>query len=52
MRSITPRLRQKGLDLENLDDNLAYAKYLYEKEGLRPDVFQMLKPYLLKTAHW
>ncbi|MEK9131938.1 MAG: hypothetical protein AAB447_03445 [Patescibacteria group bacterium] len=27
---------KKGLDLENLDDNLAYAKYLYEKEGLRP----------------
>jgi hypothetical protein len=25
-----------GLDLKKVDDNLAYAKYLYEKEGLKP----------------
>ena len=25
-----------GLELSNLEDNLAYARYLYEKEGTRP----------------
>ncbi len=25
-----------GLDLHNIDDNVAYARYLYEKEGARP----------------
>ena len=25
-----------GLDLENIDGNLAYARYLYEKEGAKP----------------
>ena len=25
-----------GLELENIEDNLAYARYLYEKEGTRP----------------
>lgn len=25
-----------GLDLKKIDDNLAYAKYLYQKEGLKP----------------
>jgi hypothetical protein len=25
-----------GLDVHNLDDNVAYARYLYEKEGAKP----------------
>ena len=25
-----------GLDLHNLDDNVAYARYLYEKQGAKP----------------
>jgi hypothetical protein len=25
-----------GLDLENIHDNLAYARYLYEKQGTKP----------------
>ena len=25
-----------GLDLENIHDNLAYARYLYEKQGTQP----------------
>ncbi len=25
-----------GLDLNNLDDNVAYARYLYEKQGAKP----------------
>ena len=25
-----------GLDLESLEDNMAYARYLYEKQGLQP----------------
>lgn len=25
-----------GLDVHNLDDNVAYARYLYEKQGARP----------------
>lgn len=25
-----------GLDLENLQDNMAYARYLYEKQGTQP----------------
>lgn len=25
-----------GLDLDNIDDNVAYARYLYEKQGAKP----------------
>ena len=25
-----------GLDIHNIDDNVAYARYLYEKEGAKP----------------
>lgn len=25
-----------GLDLENIQDNMAYARYLYEKQGTQP----------------
>jgi hypothetical protein len=25
-----------GLDLDNIEDNLAYARYLYEKQGTKP----------------
>lgn len=25
-----------GLDINNLDDNVAYARYLYEKQGAKP----------------
>lgn len=28
--------RGKGMDIETLDGNLAYAKYLYEREGTQP----------------
>lgn len=27
---------QLGLDLENIHDNMAYARYLYEKQGTQP----------------
>jgi hypothetical protein len=27
---------QLGLDVHNLDDNVAYARHLYEKQGVRP----------------
>jgi len=30
------RASELGFDLESVDGNLAYAKYLYEKEGTRP----------------
>ena len=28
--------KKLGLDLHDLDDNVAYARYLYEKEGAKP----------------
>jgi hypothetical protein len=28
--------RSLGLDLHNIDDNVAYARHLYEKQGTRP----------------
>jgi hypothetical protein len=28
--------RKMGLDLHNIDDNVAYARYLYEKYGAKP----------------
>lgn len=28
--------KKLGLDLHNIDDNVAYARYLYEKEGVKP----------------
>jgi hypothetical protein len=28
--------KKLGLDLDNLDDNVAYARYLYEKKGAQP----------------
>jgi len=28
--------RKMGLDLHNIDDNVAYARYLYEKSGAKP----------------
>ncbi len=30
------RAEKLGFDIYNLEDNLAYAKWLYEKEGLKP----------------
>jgi hypothetical protein len=33
-----------GLDLHDLDDNVAYARYLYEKEGA--------KPWMSSSACW
>jgi len=33
-----------GLDIQNLDDNVAYARYLYEKEGA--------KPWMSSSACW
>jgi hypothetical protein len=33
-----------GLDVHNLDDNVAYARYLYEKEGA--------KPWMSSSACW
>ncbi len=30
------RASELGFDLESVDGNLAYAKYLYDKEGTRP----------------
>lgn len=30
------RAVELGLDLENIEDNMAYARYLYEKQGTRP----------------
>jgi hypothetical protein len=30
------RAIELGLDLHNLHDNMAYARYLYEKQGTRP----------------
>ena len=30
------RADQLGLDLDNLYDNMAYARYLYEKQGTQP----------------
>jgi hypothetical protein len=33
-----------GLDLHNIDDNVAYARYLYEKEGA--------KPWMSSSACW
>ncbi len=30
------RAAELGLDLEDLYDNMAYAKYLYEKQGTKP----------------
>lgn len=33
-----------GLDVQDLDDNVAYARYLYEKEGA--------KPWLSSSACW
>lgn len=29
-------MEKLGLDAHNLDDNVAYARYLYEKKGVRP----------------
>lgn len=28
--------KKMGLDLHNIDDNVAYARYLYEKQGVKP----------------
>ncbi len=28
--------KKLGLDLHNIDDNVAYARYLYEKQGTKP----------------
>lgn len=33
-----------GLDLHNIDDNVAYARYLYEKQGA--------KPWMSSSACW
>ncbi|MDP3874971.1 MAG: hypothetical protein Q8Q22_00405 [bacterium] len=33
-----------GLNIQNLDDNVAYARYLYEKEGA--------KPWMSSSACW
>ena len=33
-----------GLDVHNIDDNVAYARYLYEKEGA--------KPWMSSSACW
>lgn len=33
-----------GLDIQNLDDNVAYARYLYEKQGA--------KPWMSSSACW
>ncbi|MFZ2763975.1 MAG: hypothetical protein WAX80_03005 [Minisyncoccia bacterium] len=33
-----------GLDVHNLDDNVAYARYLYEKQGA--------KPWMSSSACW
>lgn len=33
-----------GLDLDNIDDNVAYARYLYEKQGA--------KPWISSSACW
>ena len=33
-----------GLDLHNIDDNVAYARYLYEKSGA--------KPWMSSSACW
>jgi hypothetical protein len=33
-----------GLDVHNLDDNVAYARYLYEREGA--------KPWMSSSACW
>lgn len=33
-----------GLDIQNLDDNVQYARYLYEKEGA--------KPWMSSSACW
>lgn len=30
------RAVELGLDLKKIEDNMAYARYLYEKEGTRP----------------
>lgn len=30
------RAIELGLDLENIYDNMAYARYLYEKQGTQP----------------
>lgn len=37
-------LEQLGLNIQNLDDNVAYARYLYEKEGA--------KPWMASSACW
>ncbi len=37
-------MEKLGLDAHNLDDNVAYARYLYEKEGA--------KPWLSSSACW
>ena len=38
------KAEELGLDLNNLDDNVAYARYLYEKEGA--------KPWMSSSACW
>jgi len=37
-------LEKLGLDVQNLDDNVQYARYLYEKEGA--------KPWMSSSACW
>jgi len=37
-------LERLGLDVQNLDDNVRYARYLYEKEGA--------KPWISSSACW
>ena len=36
--------KKMGLDLHDLDDNVAYARYLYEKQGA--------KPWMSSSACW
>lgn len=36
--------KKMGLDLHNIDDNVAYARYLYEKSGA--------KPWMSSSACW
>lgn len=36
--------KKLGLDVQNLDDNVQYARYLYEKEGA--------KPWMSSSACW
>ena len=40
----TETLEDLGLDAHDLDDNVAYARYLYEKQGV--------KPWLSSSACW